>query len=125
MADHPATLGDLVERARARAPIHVAVIAADQGLVLQTVQEAVSLGLIEPRLIGDPDAILACASSSGLDIDRAAIHPAMSEADAARAGVDLVRSGDADAVMKGRIHSDAFMRALLDPDQGLRLPGRR
>ena len=125
MVDHPATLEDLVARAKERTPIRVAVVAADQGLVLETVQEAVALGLIEPRLVGDPDAILACAASSNVEIDRAAIVSAKSDAETARAGVDLVRNGDADAVMKGHIHTDAFMRALLDTDQGLRLPGRR
>ena len=125
MVDHPATLEDLVARAKERTPIRVAVVAADQGLVLETVQEAVALGLIEPRLVGDPDAILACAASSNVEIDRAAIISAKSDPDMARAGVDLVRNGDADAVMKGHIHTDAFMRALLDTDRGLRLPGRR
>ena len=125
MVDHPATLEDLVARAKERTPIRVAVVAADQGLVLETVQEAVALGLIVPRLVGDPDAILACAASSNVEIDRAAIISAKSDPDMARAGVDLVRNGDADAVMKGHIHTDAFMRALLDTDRGLRLPGRR
>ena len=125
MADHPATLEDLIARAKNRAPVRIAVVAADQGLVLETVQEAVALGLIEPRLVGDPDAILACAASSNMEIDRAAIVSAKSDAETARAGVDLVRNGDADAVMKGHIHTDAFMRALLDTDRGLRLPGRR
>ena len=125
MVDHPATLEDLVARAKERTPIRVAVVTADQGLVLETVQEAVALGLIEPQLVGDPDAILACAASSNVEIDRAAIISAKSDAETARAGVDLVRNGDADAVMKDHIQTDAFMRALLDTDRGLRLPGRR
>lgn len=125
MASPAATLDDLIERARAHAPIRVAVVAADQGLVLQTVEQARALGLIEPRLIGDPDAILACAGDAGIEIDRAAIVAAAGEAGAARAGVDLVRNADADAVMKGYIHTEAFMRALLDTDRGLRVPGRR
>lgn len=125
MVDYPATLEDLVARAKTQPPIRVAVVAAHQGLVLETIQEAVALGLIEPRLIGDPDAILACAASSNVEIDQATIISAMSDAEMAHAGVDLVRSGDADAVMKGQIHTDTLMRALLDVDRGLRLPGRR
>ncbi|MEQ9145602.1 MAG: bifunctional enoyl-CoA hydratase/phosphate acetyltransferase [Parvibaculaceae bacterium] len=125
MAKPAATLGDLTDRARAHPPIRVAVIAADQGLVLETVWEATSLGLIEPHLVGDPDAILACAGDAEVVIDANAIVAAKSEAEAARAGVDLVRQGAADAVMKGNIHTDAFMRALLDKDRGLRVPGRR
>ncbi|HEU03116.1 MAG TPA: phosphate acetyl/butaryl transferase, partial [Aurantimonas coralicida] len=66
MARQAATLDDLVQQARTHAPIRVAVVAAEQGLVLKTVQEAASLGLIEPRLIGDPEAILACAKEAGV-----------------------------------------------------------
>lgn len=125
MVSQAATLKDLVEAAQAHAPIRVAVVAADQGLVLETVREAASLGLIEPRLIGDPDAILACAEDAHVEIDPAAIITAKSDAEAARAGVDLVWTGDADAVMKGQIHTDVFMRALLDAERGLRVPGQR
>lgn len=125
MVSQAATLKNLVEAAQAHAPIRVAVVAADQGLVLETVREAASLGLIEPRLIGDPDGILASAKDAHVEIDRAAIVNAKSGAEAARAGVDLVRAGDADAVMKGNIHTDAFMRALIDKDRGLRVPGQR
>lgn len=125
MTNHPATLDDLIARAKERAPIRVAVVAADQGLVLESVQEAVALGLIEPRLVGDPDAILACANAVGMEIDPHEIVGAGSEDEAARTGVDLVRQGDADAVMKGNIHSDTFMRALLDSERGLRVPGQR
>ncbi len=119
------TLDDLLNRAKTRPPIRVAVVAADQALVLQTIKEATSLGLIVPRLIGDPDAILAGAKEIGLTIRRETIIAANSEAEAARAGVDLVRSGDADAVMKGYIHTDILMRALLDSTRGLRIPGQR
>jgi phosphotransacetylase len=39
--------------------------------------------------------------------------------------VDLVRTDAADVVMKGHIHTDALMHALLDKNRGLRVPGRR
>lgn len=125
MASPAANLRNLIERAKSHAPIRAAVIAAGQELVLQALQEAVSIGLVEPRLIGDPDAILACARDAGFDIDRASIIAANSETEAARKGVELVRTGEADAVMKGHIHTDIFMRALLDKDRGLRVAGRR
>ena len=125
MPSQVGTLDDLGARAQAYAPIRVAVVAADQGLVLQAAQEAASLGLIEPRLIGDPEAILAAAEGASVEIDRSAIVDARNEAAAAHAGVDLVRHGEADAIMKGQIHTDSFMRALLDSEHGLRVPGRR
>lgn len=125
MADHPATLTDLIARARTRPAIRVAVAAAEQGLVLQSVHEAVSMGLIEPRLIGEPEAIAACAEEVGLDIAGWDLVAASGETEMARTAAAMVAAGEADAVMKGIIHTDGFMRALLDPEHGLRLAGRR
>ena len=125
MASPAATLDDLVRRAQARPRIRVAVVAADQSIVLQSVKQAEMAGLIEPRLIGDRDAILAIADKNGIEIDRSAIIGTTGDAEAARFGVDLVRNGNADTVMKGQIHTDVLMRALLDTERGLRLPGRR
>lgn len=119
------SLDELLTRAKARPPIRVAVVAAHQPLVLQTVRDAVSLGLIAPWLIGDRKAILAGAKDAGLALGRDTIIAANSEAEAARAGVDLVRNGNADAVMKGFIHTDILMHALLDSTHGLRVPGQR
>ena len=120
-----ATLDDLIDRAQSLAPIRVAVVAADQGLVLETVRDAEALGLIEPRLIGDPAAIIACAEKVNMKIEQRAIISTTDEAAAARIGVDLVRTGEADTVMKGKIHTDTFMRSLLDTDRGLKVPGQR
>lgn len=125
MANPAANLQNLVERAKKLTPIRVAVIAAGQRLVLQALRDAVSVGLVEPRLVGPPDAILRCAKEAAFEVDRVAIVAAESEAEAARKGVELVRTGEADSVMKGNIHTDIFMRALLDKDRGLRVPGRR
>lgn len=125
MASPVASLDNLVERAKTHTPIRVAVIAAGQSLVLQALRDAVSIGLVEPRLVGQPDAILRCAKEAAFEVDRAAIVDAQSEAEAARKGVDLVRNAEADVVMKGHIHTDIFMRALLDKENGLRVPGRR
>ena len=86
MVSQAATLEDLVARAANHAPIRVAVIAADQGLVLKSVAQAKAAGLIEPHLIGDPEAIISCAKDADVDIDRAAIIAAKGEVAAARAG---------------------------------------
>jgi phosphotransacetylase len=53
------------------------------------------------------------------------IVPAETDAAMAAEAVALERTGGADVVMKGHIHTDALMHALLDKDHGLRVPGRR
>ncbi len=120
-----ATLDDLVQQARHGDPIRVAVVNAAQAAVLETLRDAVRLGIAEPVLIGRCVEIAKVAATLGWELDLASVIEADSEADAARRGVELVRAGRADALMKGHIHTDAFMRALLDSEHGLRQPGSR
>lgn len=120
-----ATLQDLIARAKPHKPIRVAVVAAEQRSVLDAVREAYSIGLIEPFLIGDPNSIRACAETAEIDVDHMEIAPANTDAEAGRLGVEMVRKANADAVMKGDIHTDTFMHALLDKELGLRVPGQR
>lgn len=120
------TLADLIEAAKASAtPLRVAVVNAQQAVVLDTLCDAASLGLIEPHLIGDPGTIAQLASSAGYGAREWPVTAARGEAEAAAIGARLVREGKADALMKGLIHTDLFMRALLEDESGLRLPGRR
>ncbi|ATJ83349.1 bifunctional enoyl-CoA hydratase/phosphate acetyltransferase [Halomonas beimenensis] len=117
------TLDDLIQTARGSTPIRVAVVNAAQTAVLETLREATSLGIAKPVLIGRSSEILEQATGLGWDVDPLKVVEADSEVQAARTGVELVRSGQADALMKGHIHTDTFMHALLD--KGLRQPGRR
>jgi phosphotransacetylase len=103
----------------------VAVADAAQDLVVETMREAHELGLIEARLIGEPDAIRQVARDTGWQIEDDWIVPAESDSAAAAKAVALVRDGQADAVMKGHLHTDLLMHALLDKEHGLRMPGRR
>ena len=99
---HAEGLEELVERAEKLPPIRMAVIAADQALVLQSVVQARKAGLIVPLLIGAPDEIIACAGEIDADITGVEIITAIEAEEAARVGVDLVRGGRAEALMKGR-----------------------
>lgn len=63
MSHPPTNLPELIEEAKTLGPIRIAVVNAAQRLVLEAVREAQSLGLIEPRLIGEPDSIIASAGN--------------------------------------------------------------
>lgn len=125
MAERFKTLKDFVTQAGNLPPVRVAVVDAAQGLVVEALREAHELGLIEPRLIGAPEAIKQACGEIGWAIDEDWIVPAQTDAAAAAKAVSLVRDGKADAVMKGNVHTDVLMRALLDEHIGLRLAGRR
>lgn len=119
------TLEDLVDQAQGLEPIRVAVVDAAQGLVIETLREAHALGMVEPRLIGSPEAIASACRDLDWQTQDGWIVPASNDPAAAAKAVELIRDGEVDAVMKGNIHTDAFMHALLDKERGLRLPGRR
>ena len=118
-------LEDLIQRAKALGPIRIAVVGAGEALVLQGLQQAKALGLVEPCLIGDVQATNSLVNHYGWDRNTTCITAVEDDAQAAAIGARLVREGRVDAVMKGNIHTDVLMRALLHETNGLRVPGRR
>jgi phosphotransacetylase len=125
MTATPGKLQRLIEQARQLPALRVAVVCATQKVVLETVCEAQDLGLAVPMLIGETEAIREAAASTSLDVNALQVVEASSDTAAARAGIRLVTEGAADTVMKGQIHTDTFMRELLDSETGLRMPGTR
>lgn len=79
---------------------------------------------MEPVLVGDRTAITAAAERIDWDIGGFEIVDAADEATAGMAAAKLCGDGAADALMKGHIHTDAFVRGILSRDSGLRT-GRR
>jgi phosphotransacetylase len=125
MTMHAKTLQVLIDQAKGLDPIRVAVADAAQRVVIETLREAHALGFVEPRLVGDPESIAAICDDIGWKTTTDWIVPASTDALAAAKTVELVRTGEADAIMKGQIHTDALMRALLDKERGLRVPAMR
>ena len=82
--------------------------------------DAAQLGLIEPILVGPRTRIEAIAKERKIDISKLEIVDApYSEASAEKA-VELVRQGKAEALMKGSLHTDELMAAVVKRDTGLR-----
>src|SRR6187455_406686 len=86
--------------------------------------DAARLGLIAPLLVGPKARIEAVAREHGIDIaGLPLIDTPHSEASAARA-VELVREGKAEALMKGSLHTDELMAAVVRRETGLRTARR-
>jgi phosphate acetyltransferase len=85
---------------------------------------AANAGLIEPILVGDERAILTLASRLGIDLSKVRVVDAPDDGDAARKAVALSREGAALGLMKGSLHTDALMHAVLDHQLGLRTARR-
>ena len=81
-------------------------------------------GLITPILVGPLSKIQAAASAAGLDISAIRIEDTPHSHAAAERAVGLVRSGEAQLLMKGSLHTDEFMHAVMAADTGLRTDRR-
>jgi phosphotransacetylase len=117
-------LEELVELAQQNAPTKVAVAAAAHKLVLQSVQRAVDLGLIDPILVGREEDIREQAEAIEWHVDQDQIYPTETNRAAAAAAVELVREGKAQVVMKGYLHTDEMLHAVLQQQTGLRTDRR-
>jgi phosphate butyryltransferase len=113
-------LEELVDLARKNPPTRVAVAAAAHKLVLQSVQRAVDLGLVVPLLVGRESDIRAEAEAIGWELKDEEIVPTLTNKLAAQAAVDLVREDRADILMKGYLHTDEMLHAVLRHESGLR-----
>ncbi len=109
----------LLDRARSFAPPRVALVNAGATYPLLGIREAAEAGLAVPILIGDREKIAAVAEEIAWDIAGIRLIHAPREA-AAPEAARLAREGEADAIMKGQIHSTSFLRALLPSSVGLR-----
>jgi phosphate acetyltransferase len=86
--------------------------------------EAARLGLIVPILVGPAERIRAVAAQHGLEIGSFRLVDAPHSEAAAAAAVRLIREGEADILMKGSLHSDELLGAVVARDAGLRTARR-
>lgn len=98
----------------------VAVAVAQDHSVLRAVCDAEARGIARTLLVGDEHRIRAIAEEHGLDLGQAEILHEEEPLRAAAGAVAAVHDGRADILMKGYLHTDDFLRALLNRDKGLR-----
>jgi len=107
----------------AKAP-RMAVASAADADVLKAVAGACALGIVKPILVGDKDKIEKIAADKGLDLKAAEIVDIKDPKEAAGRAVALAKQGDVDIVMKGFLESADFLRAVVNKETGIKLPGR-
>ena len=114
----------LLARCRDLEPVPTAVVHPCEKTALAGAVEAASQGLIRPIYVGPAARIAEVARANGLDLgDDRIVDVPHSHAAAAQA-VDIVRRGEADLLMKGSLHTDELLSAVVARDSGLRT-GRR
>jgi len=114
----------LLARCRSLPAVPTAVAHPCEETALAGAIEAGQQGLIEPILVGPADKIQEIAKKCGIDLGKTRIVDAPhSHASAAKA-VELVRKGEAELLMKGSLHTDELLGAVVARETGLRT-GRR
>jgi len=115
---------ELVVKAQKHPPIKVAIAHPCDQVSLESAVKAANLHLIEPILVGPKERIIKVAGEHGLDLSAFEIVDAEFSQDSAAKAVELVREGRAEALMKGSLHTDELMGAVVKRDTGLRTSRR-
>ena len=108
----------------ARPPVRTAVVHPCDPVSLTGALEAARLGLIEPVLVGPPQKIAAAAAEAGEDLEGIEVVSVEHSHAAAAEACRLARSGAVEAIMKGSLHTDELLGAIVDGDTGLRTDRR-
>ncbi|HZX31199.1 MAG TPA: bifunctional enoyl-CoA hydratase/phosphate acetyltransferase, partial [Rhodocyclaceae bacterium] len=114
----------LVSRARGLEPIPTAVAHPCDRESLKGPVMAFQEGIIEPILVGPEAKIRSVAEENGIDLKGIRIVNAKHSHDSAAIAVSLVRNGDAEALMKGSLHTDELMGEVVSRANGLRTSRR-
>src|SRR4051794_8746103 len=114
----------LLDRAKAYPPVPTAVAHPCDESSLAGAVDAAKLGLIKPILVGPKARIGAAAEKSRINISGFELVDAEHSHDSAAKAVALVREGRAECLMKGSLHTDELMGAVVSREGGLRTARR-
>ncbi len=114
----------LLAAARGLKPVRAAIAHPCDATALEAAADMVRAGLIEPVLVGPAKKIHAVAEAAGVIIDGWRLEDVPHSHAAAARAVALVRAREADILVKGSLHTDEVMHAVLAADTGLRTERR-
>jgi phosphate acetyltransferase len=120
MAQHHHVFARLIAACEALEPIKTAVVYPLSDVALLGAVEAAEEALIDPVLVGPRAEIERVAAGLKRDVSRYRIVEAETDLEAAVRGVALCRDGSCEALMKGSLHTDHFMHAVVAEGTGLR-----
>ena len=114
----------LISSAQRLPPMTTAIAHPCDAVSLESAVEAAKLNLIVPILVGPSARIKEAAEQAEVDISRFEIVDSAHSHDSAAKAVELVRQGRAEALMKGSLHTDELMGAVVSREGGLRTARR-
>ena len=110
----------LLHQAQALPAMATAIVNAGSELALESAKLAFEAGIIVPILVGDIVGIQKAAQAIDWNIDQFELIASEGEEDSAAKAVQCVHQGMAKLLMKGNLHTDVLIRALLNKKHGLR-----
>jgi phosphate acetyltransferase len=120
MADMKVGYEEILARRKGQPPLPTAVVYPCSEDALMGASEAAKAGLIAPLLVGPPEQIRKTAEKAKLDISAYEIVPAVDAEESAARAANLAGTGKAGALMKGSLHTDQYMHAVLQRENRLR-----
>lgn len=114
----------LLSKAKGFPATSTAIVNACSLTALQSAKLAYDQNLIQPVLVGDPALMNEAAADLKWDISEIRQVSSNSELESAQIAVSLARAGEVASLMKGDIHTDQLLKAVIDRRQGL-LTGTR
>jgi phosphate acetyltransferase len=129
MSEEPKVAGGekykrLIAAAQRQAKIKVAVAHPCDEVSLRGVIEAHKLGLIEPILVAPLARVRIAADEAHLDVSGFELVESAHSHDSAAKAVGLVTAGRVEALMKGSLHTDELMAAVVAREGGIRTERR-
>lgn len=115
---------DILARCRTLGAVKTALVHPVNGAALAAALEAAAENLIEPVLVGPKERILAAARDNDIDISPWQLIDVEHSHAAAAKAVELAASGQVAAIMKGALHSDELLGAVVKGSGGLRTERR-
>ena len=120
----PSGVARLIAHVKAMAPVRTAVVHPCDALSLGGALDARDAGIITPVLVAPLAKLRAVAADFGLDLGDSEIVDVPHSHAAAATAARLAGKGEVQALMKGSLHSDEYLGAILAPEAGLRTERR-
>ena len=124
ISDRELRYGHLLSITAGKAPIPIAVVHPCDAESLRGPIQAAQAGLVIPVLVGPETKIRAIAEQEGIDLHGVRIIDVAHSHEAAETAVTLAREGQVEALMKGSLHTDELMSAVISKAGGLRTSRR-
>ena len=113
-------INEILVKAQSLPRQRIAVVAAHDDFVIEAVNEAMKLGIVDPILIGKKDEINHSIRSLGYDINQFQIIDSQEDEESSYIALNLIRTNKADILMKGLIDTKVLLKAVVNKELGIR-----